>query len=334
MTCRLLLLLELLLLCLAAAPLGTHISEAKNLSSPLTCTNVPYPFGKAHEAMPGFEITCGGINGTAPILRLNNTGFPIEDISLPRGQLSIRTGVFFHRCYNKTLQNLGAPYLEGTPYTISTTENMLKLVGCNHMVIMQGLSGNLTSGCVTFCYSADSVVDGSCSGLGCCQGSVPKGLKSFSPLIFRLDRLNENQIFNSSVFNISNWNAICSDLFVVKESSFSFSSEKLWSGGYSSRSSQNTYTTVLEWAIGNETCKEAERKMATYACKENSYCYDSTNGVGYLCNCTQGYEGNPYIKGGCTGIYAPVYISMKHYTYADTHAYTYNIRIHACKYTS
>ncbi|XP_038979749.1 wall-associated receptor kinase 5-like isoform X2 [Phoenix dactylifera] len=291
-----LLILELLLL-LAAASFGTYTSGAENSSSPLTCANVPYPFGLSGKAMKGFEIGC---NGTSPILQLGNDTYKIEDISLLQGNLSIYVGAIGQSCEGNFKQESGWIDLKGTPYTISDTEssgNMLTIIGCAAEVLLQGPSG--TSSCAAFCDSTvDALNGGSCLDLlGCCQASIPKGLKSFNMLLESVADVRSKY----RTINISNVRIGCSRAFFVKESKFTYSMEMLpdvMSGIFS----HDLYLMVFDWAIGNKTCEEARRNMETYACRNNSYCYNSTNGFGYRCNCSQGYYGNPYIENGCTDI--------------------------------
>ena len=66
---------------------------------------------------------------------------------------------------------------------------------------------------------------------------------------------------------------------------------------------------VLDWAVGNERCEAAQNKE-NYLYGANSICIDLNpdSGSGYHCNCKDGYEGNPYLKGGCQGIQL-IYIS-------------------------
>nr|XP_019705583.1 wall-associated receptor kinase 5-like [Elaeis guineensis] len=295
MISRLLLILELLLLCLAA-PFGAYMSEAKNSSFPLTCTNVPYPFGQSGKAMKGFEISC---NGTSPILQLGKHTYGVKDISLLQGNVSIHAGTIFQSCDRNLEPGPGWIDLEGTPYTIANTEsskNMLTIVGCNDVVIVQELfrSNSSTSACASFCYSVDDVINGSCSGLGCRRSSIPKGLKSFMVEIALLH--NFTDIFD----NATKISQACSQAFFVHQNTFTFSSEMLQNVEGDNQVSQDLYPMTSDWAIGNAKCKEAKRNMKNYACKKNSYCYNSNSGVGYRCNCTQGYYGNPYI--GCKDI--------------------------------
>jgi hypothetical protein len=70
----------------------------------------------------------------------------------------------------------------------------------------------------------------------------------------------------------------------------------------------------MDWAIrdGPPSCELAKRNEETgsYACLSgNSECVDSPNGPGYLCNCSSGYEGNPYLPHGCHGELVTNYMS-------------------------
>jgi hypothetical protein len=49
---------------------------------------------------------------------------------------------------------------------------------------------------------------------------------------------------------------------------------------------------VLDWAIRDGSCAQAPNKPGYAGRSNRSECIDSTNGPGYFCNCTQGYEGN------------------------------------------
>lgn len=64
---------------------------------------------------------------------------------------------------------------------------------------------------------------------------------------------------------------------------------------------------IWKWAISNITCGMAKNKNTTsYACiSENSECTNLTHEhvyIGYRCKCSDGYEGNPYIRNGCNGM--------------------------------
>ncbi|RWW07175.1 hypothetical protein GW17_00029457 [Ensete ventricosum] len=198
-------------------------------------------------------------------------------------------------CYNTTtgedVRFRLAIDLKGTPFTFSDTMNKFTATGCDAMAMIQG-SGphNYTGGCVSFCATRHSVIDGSCSGVGCCQASVPRGLQSL--------KLNFSSI-RAMTGSKNDTSGTCSKAFIVDKDWFKFSAEDLVGNA-----NDEYRPVVLEWSIGNQTCEEVQRrKPPDYACVDgHSRCYNSGNGIGYRCNCSQGYAGNPYVPGGCQGL--------------------------------
>ncbi|XP_048544657.1 wall-associated receptor kinase 3-like isoform X2 [Triticum urartu] len=105
-------------------------------------------------------------------------------------------------------------------------------------------------------------------------------------------------IYNSTIQSFSP----CSYAFVVEEEWFKFDPSYASSTDFASRYADGV-PVVLDWVAGNGSCSETSKMGSQYACQAmNSECIDVSNGPGYRCNCSQGYEGNPYLQGGCKGL--------------------------------
>ncbi|KAI3836987.1 hypothetical protein MKW98_005320, partial [Papaver atlanticum] len=286
--------MTILLLSLSAAagasPANTSISKSGCQDK---CGNIsiPYPFGIGspncyHDK--AFEITCTNyLAGPTPFLQLN-IELPSEVLELTLDYIHFR-GWSLQNCYNKTSGKgewpiKPTPYLaEDSPFFFSSTRSKLTGVGCDIFAyIPLENSKNYISGCASFCAKSNAGKLKSCSGgNGCCQTDMPKGLKSF---LIQVQSINTN--------NKSWINNPCSQAVVI---------DKAYTGNLDgsikSISNITSVPMVLDWAIGNISCKEAKRNATSYACGENSECFESDNGPGYRCNCSIGYKGNPYL--GC-----------------------------------
>ncbi|XP_066336195.1 wall-associated receptor kinase 2-like [Miscanthus floridulus] len=114
--------------------------------------------------------------------------------------------------------------------------------------------------------------------------------------------------------NNSAWDySPCKHSFVAHKDWYKFSRQDLEGKGndsFGNRVGDRDATLVLDWAIrGNGSCQKVLEtsgvQMTAPACvSAHSYCEDlnATRGGGYLCKCSKGYMGNPYIHNGCTNI--------------------------------
>ncbi|KAF0894396.1 hypothetical protein E2562_038786, partial [Oryza meyeriana var. granulata] len=298
------------LLCLTIATVARHaVATCQRKCGDI---DIPFPFGIESQpscSKPGFELSCSNDpeNGTPTLLRNVkplNQNVEVLNISLEKGQIRMKMYMSSH-CYNTTTRVMdcvdnGWMDLEGSPFTFSDSANKYTAFGCRVLAYLgageqSDIGGNLRIGCAASCAADDlpSISGSSCTGIGCCQTAIPKGIKYYKAWFD--DRFNTSGIYD--------WDR-CSYAALVEESSFDFSTIYSSSSRFNNTlSSQPPF--VLDWAMGNVTCVEARKNLGSYACiSSNSVCLDSRNGPGYICNCKEGFQGNPYLNDddGCKDI--------------------------------
>ncbi|KAM3684219.1 hypothetical protein ACB098_11G028300 [Castanea mollissima] len=247
---------------------------------------IPYPFGLREGCYldPNFFVNC--TNSSEPFISVN---LIVTNISL-HGHIDILMYIA-HDCYEQGAVVVNAsnyPWLNSPlNFTVSSTQNKFVVVGCDTVAYLVGYQQNerYATGCASVCESTGFLVSGSCTGVGCCEVDIPKGLKNVT--------LESRSFQNHTI--VENFNP-CGYAFISKQDTFNFSIESL-----STLRDQQMMPMALDWAIGNETCNDVENK-SNYICGGNSSCQNSEDGPGYRCKCKDGYDGNPYLPNGCQDI--------------------------------
>ncbi|KAL3499425.1 hypothetical protein ACH5RR_038518 [Cinchona calisaya] len=265
-----------------------------------TCGDVkiPYPFGIGQgcyldEGLGSFGITCNS-SYNPPKAFLKDTKIDITEIS-PQGQLNVLQFIA-RECYDHTLGDEPRADYSLPKFAINRTSNKLIGIGCDTSTYAEGIrfQGHKNMKhkirCISTCDTPNAVINGSCSGSGCCQASIPKGMKILNLTV----RSVENHIF---VRNFSP----CSYAFFIQKSEFNFYFDNL-----TNLERTEKLPLVLNWAIGdeNQTCETAKQNLSSYACQNNTICINGEgNYTGYRCSCKEGYQGNPYLtNNGCQDI--------------------------------
>lgn len=260
---------------------------------PTKCGNVdvPFPFGTRPDCSldDSFHVICN-TSFNPPILYDRDApeeALEILEISLD-GQMKVGS-LMAYGCFDKKWLPMDYQ-LYAPKFVISATRNKFVAVGCDTYAFIEGSEEkNYFTGCTAMCDKIDRVENGTCSGIGCCQMSFPKGVKGF--------RLSVHTYGNHTL--VKDFNN-CGYAFVIEQGSYHFSSSDLMG----LRKRINDYFPVgLDWSVGNLTCEEAQKNdSSAYACRAiNSECYNPSNGIGYNCKCLPGFQGNPYLVNGCRG---------------------------------
>ncbi|KAF8038792.1 hypothetical protein BT93_B1367 [Corymbia citriodora subsp. variegata] len=256
--------------------------------------SVPYPFGLKlqYARSEEFLLNCNTSEGSRPRLLLGN--IPIRKISVEDSTMVVNLPELYD-CYDEVgrsinrSDNLFIDLTSLPQYRLSDTRNNLIVLGCDTYVLMTDKDGMFRSGCISYCSNyVDLAKETTCSGLGCCQASLPKGLKMLRIRISSIDGHRSVSRFSP-----------CGVSFVGDKKSFNISSRTLPSTNDLGKRAD----LVLDWMIGwNVTCDQAMSKSG-YACGNNTSCNDYADGPGYRCFCKDGYKGNPYNRfHGCQDI--------------------------------
>ncbi|MQL75676.1 hypothetical protein Taro_008060 [Colocasia esculenta] len=246
---------------------------------------VPYPFGIGDDCYAAeygnFGISCNYQTEGPPKAFLGESNIELEVVAMT-GQLRVNSWAG-HDCYDPLGNNISTFYPEirlgdgSYPYTFSHTRNKFFVVGCDSMVLIDGGRDgrSYTGGCISYCSNVADLdgLNGSCSGVGCCETAIPKGLRTFSTEISSFYNHTRCWDFNP-----------CTYAFVAEETNYTFHLSDL-----KDTKVQKQVPIVLDWSIGNkQTCEEVEKLRLASAClSSHSECANSNNGVGYFCNCTR-----------------------------------------------
>ncbi|XP_047342172.1 putative wall-associated receptor kinase-like 16 [Impatiens glandulifera] len=284
------------LLTILMPPAQSVTQPSSNCTTTCGGVDIPFPFGTNPDCYlePSYLVVCNDthFNPPRPFLG-SDTDNPTQVLDvMPNGQMRVSSPVG-RNCYNQSGdqindQTLNATQLLPDNFFFSNTKNKLMGIGCDTVVVGVGtLNVNFTSGCVSLCATPQDVINGSCSGFGCCQTSIPKRVRLYG---LGIGSLNNHK-------TVSEFDP-CSHVFLGETDSFNFTLSDI--RGLLDRKS---FPAMLDWAIGNKTCEEGRTNSSSFACMAtNSDCFNSINGPGYFCNCSSGYQGNPYLVNGCKDI--------------------------------
>ncbi|XVF37026.1 hypothetical protein REPUB_Repub19eG0110100 [Reevesia pubescens] len=177
--------------------------------------SIPYPFGTGGDCniTEEFFITCS--TSTIPNKAYLGTNSTIEVVNISLdGQMRILAYASYD-CYNTSGKADHREYwLQIGSFLINNSRNKFTAIGCDTIAIFIDIEvgQSYAAGCLSICNNIGDVTNGSCSGIGCCQTTIPKGVRSYDITVASCEN-HTNVLLDNP----------CSYAFVAEESAYNFS---------------------------------------------------------------------------------------------------------------
>ncbi|EAZ25019.1 hypothetical protein OsJ_08800 [Oryza sativa Japonica Group] len=302
--------LTVFLVCAAAVTPAASAQQQQLPGCPDKCgdISIPYPFGIGARCARDqyFELECNRAY-SPPRLIVSTHRQHLVNLSLADGEATALINAR-RQCYNSTEGLIGdannyvnkdITLVGSNAYRFSAARNRFVALGCPNMGYFVDTYGYYVSGCTSICRpsqgnGASGASTGGCTGEGCCQSRIPTNTDYYELYVQTFKPGEGDPILRGGT-------TACRYVFLAEDKWI----DTTYRGHPDfDRNDDFAVPVVLNWAIRNVgNCSAATRNMTDYACRSvNSHCIDSIDGPGYRCNCSQGYEGNPYLDGGCQDI--------------------------------